>query len=121
MKQLLEADPPLGAHVTFTPSTTGAGCATPPLKPWLSTALEAGSQQVYGQSFASQGLGGSIPFIAMLIQTYPESQFIVTGVLGPQSNAHGPNEFLHVPYVKGLTLVVARMIAAHQQHVSGSS
>ena len=61
----------------------------------------------------SMGEGGTIPFMAMLGQRFPEAQFLVTGLLGPQSNAHGPNEFLHIPAGKKLTSCVASVIAAH--------
>lgn len=113
MKKLLEENPPYNAKVHFEVDCAGTGCATPELKPWLSAALNEGSTVAFGQTFASQGMGGSIPFITMLLRQFPEAQFIVTGVLGPKSNAHGPNEFLHVPFAKGVTLCVARIIAEH--------
>ena len=59
------------------------------------------------------GEGGTIPFMAMLGKHFPDAQFLITGVLGPHSNAHGPNEFLHVPYAKKLTACVADVLAAH--------
>lgn len=113
MKRILEADPPYGAKVHFECGGGGDGCAAPELKPWLSKALKEASEDAFGKTYACQGMGGGIPFIAMLIKTYPDAQFIVTGVLGPQSNAHGPNEFLHIPYVKGLTYGIARVVAEH--------
>jgi acetylornithine deacetylase/succinyl-diaminopimelate desuccinylase-like protein len=58
------------------------------------------------------GEGGTIPFMAMLGQKYPQAQFLITGVLGPHSNAHGPNEFLHLGYAKKLTACVADVLAA---------
>ena len=59
------------------------------------------------------GEGGTIPFMAMLGRRFPDAQFLITGVLGPRSNAHGPNEFLHIEYAKRLTACVAEIIAAH--------
>ena len=59
------------------------------------------------------GEGGTIPFMAMLGRKFPRAQFLITGVLGPKSNAHGPNEFLHIPYAKKLTAAVAHVLAAH--------
>ena len=59
------------------------------------------------------GEGGTIPFMAMLGEKFPEAQFLITGVLGPEANAHGPNEFLHVPYATRLTLAVARVLHEH--------
>ncbi|KAG5471740.1 hypothetical protein LSCM4_03293 [Leishmania orientalis] len=113
MKRILEADPPYGAKVTFKCVSAGNGCAAPELKPWLHNALHEGSIDAFGNTYACQGMGGAIPFIGMLIDMYPSAQFVVTGLLGPQSNAHGPNEFLHIPYAKGLTFSIARIVAAH--------
>jgi acetylornithine deacetylase/succinyl-diaminopimelate desuccinylase-like protein len=50
--------------------------------------------------------------MSMLSQGFPAAQMMVCGVLGPKSNAHGPNEFLHVPYAKKLTASVAGVMAA---------
>jgi len=61
------------------------------------------------------GEGGTIPFMAMLGEFYPNAQFMITGVLGPNSNAHGPNEFLHIPFARKLTTCVARVVADHYQ------
>ena len=62
---------------------------------------------------ACMGTGGSIPFMGMLGERFPGTQFLVTGVLGPQSNAHGPNEFLHLETARRLTACVARVLADH--------
>ncbi|KAG5497656.1 hypothetical protein JKF63_03921 [Porcisia hertigi] len=113
MQRILEADPPYGAKVTFKAMGSGDGCAAPELKPWLDKALRVGSTEALGNPYACQGMGGAIPFIGMLINMYPDAQFVVTGVLGPQSNAHGPNEFLHIPYAKGVTYCIARVVAEH--------
>jgi hypothetical protein len=72
------------------------------------------SVQFYAKPSAAAGEGGTIPFMAMLGKHFPDAQFLITGVLGPHSNAHGPNEFLHVPYAKKLTACVAFVIAAHR-------
>ncbi len=113
LKHLLEADPPHGASVRFEPDQGASGWNAPATAPWLVAALEAASQAHYGQPAAAMGEGGTIPFMAMLGKHFPAAQFLITGVLGPHSNAHGPNEFLHVPYAKKLTACVADVIAAH--------
>ena len=59
------------------------------------------------------GEGGTIPFMNMLQERFPDAQFVVTGLLGPKSNAHGPNEFLHIPTGKKLTAAMARVISEH--------
>jgi acetylornithine deacetylase/succinyl-diaminopimelate desuccinylase-like protein len=113
LKRLLEADPPHGAVVRFESDQGATGWHAPPTSLWLLEALEAASRAHYGQPAAAMGEGGTIPFMAMLGKHFPAAQFLITGVLGPHSNAHGPNEFLHVPYAKKLTACVADVIAAH--------
>ena len=113
LKHLLEADPPHGALVRFEPDQGASGWNAAPTAPWLAKALDDASRTHYGKPAAAIGEGGTIPFMAMLGRHFPEAQFLITGVLGPHSNAHGPNEFLHVPYAKKLTACVAHAIAAH--------
>lgn len=111
--KILEANPPYGAKVTYEPEAAASGWSAPPLQEWLKTSVNEASLFSYGRPFALTGLGGSIPFMGMLGEMYPKAQFVVTGVLGPQSNAHGPNEFLHIPFAKGVTNCVARIAADH--------
>jgi acetylornithine deacetylase/succinyl-diaminopimelate desuccinylase-like protein len=113
MKSLLESDPPHGARVTFEPAQGATGWNAPPPRPWLAQALDSASKAAYGKPAASIGEGGTIPFMAMLGEQFPQAQFLITGVLGPRSNAHGPNEFLHIEYAKRLTMCVADVLAAH--------
>ncbi len=113
MKQTLEANPPQNARVAFQPEHPAAGWNAPDIAPWLHASLEKASQNAYGRSVMYMGEGGTIPFMAMLGEFFPQAQFMITGVLGPNSNAHGPNEFLHVPFAKKLTTCVARVIVDH--------
>src|SRR5687767_54918 len=113
LKAILEADPPYGARVTFKAGHAGTGWHAPQTAPWLTKALEGASAKHYGKPAMWMGEGGTIPFMAMLGLKYPEAQFLITGVLGPHSNAHGPNEFLHLDYAKRLTACVADVLAAH--------
>ncbi len=113
MKEILERDPPYGARVSYEPEKAGSGWNAPKTAPWLDAVLEDASHASFGQPVAMMGEGGSIPFMGMLGEKFPEAQFVVTGVLGPHSNAHGPNEFLHIPTGKKVTEVVARVLAAH--------
>jgi acetylornithine deacetylase/succinyl-diaminopimelate desuccinylase-like protein len=113
VKGLLEADPPYGAEVRFEHEHALAGWNAPGQEPWLSDSLDRASRACFGAPPAYMGEGGSIPFIGMLASRFPAAQFLITGVLGPQSNAHGPNEFLHVPTAKRLTTCVARVIHDH--------
>jgi len=113
LKAMLEADPPYGAKVAFETDPAGSGWNSPALAPWLEKALEDASNAAFGRPAALFGEGGSIPFMGMLGQAYPQAQFVITGVLGPASNAHGPDEFLHVPFAKKLTAAVALLLDAH--------
>jgi acetylornithine deacetylase/succinyl-diaminopimelate desuccinylase-like protein len=113
LKALLERDPPHDAQVRFEADQGATGWSAPPTAAWLSEALESASQAHYGKPAAAMGEGGTIPFMAMLGEQFPSAQFLITGVLGPHSNAHGPNEFLHIPYAKKLTACVAHVLAAH--------
>jgi acetylornithine deacetylase/succinyl-diaminopimelate desuccinylase-like protein len=115
VKRALEADPPYGATVNFDAEEPGAGWDAPETAPWLSAALEAASKASWGNAMAMMGEGGTIPFMSMLGRVFPKAQFVVTGVLGPHSNAHGPNEFLHIPTAKRVTETVARVVAALPQ------
>jgi acetylornithine deacetylase/succinyl-diaminopimelate desuccinylase-like protein len=117
LKALLEDNAPYNAKVTFHPDgRAGALGATgwnaPELSTWLEDALNAASLAHYGAPVGYVGQGGTIPLMSMLQQGFPKAQMMVCGVLGPKSNAHGPNEFLHVPYAKKLTAAVAQVIAA---------
>jgi acetylornithine deacetylase/succinyl-diaminopimelate desuccinylase-like protein len=113
LKEILETDPPYGAHVRFEPDSPAAGWNAPPTAPWLRAAIDQASRDYFGREAASMGEGGTIPFMAMLGEKFPQAQFLITGLLGPESNAHGPNEFLHVPTAKRLTSAVAQIIADH--------
>jgi acetylornithine deacetylase/succinyl-diaminopimelate desuccinylase-like protein len=114
VKGLLEKDPPCGARIAFMPEAAASGWNAPVLEPWLEASLSRGSQAAFGAPVAFMGEGGTIPFMAMLGEKFPAAQFVVTGVLGPHSNAHGPNEFLDIPTGKRLTEVVARVLADHR-------
>ena len=113
VKDVLEKDPPYDAQVTFEAPRGEGGWNAPSLAPWLEAALDKASQSAFGKPVAFQGEGGSIPFMAMLGKKFPKTQFVVTGVLGPHSNAHGPNEFLHIGFAKKLTACIASIIADH--------
>ncbi|MCA9680066.1 MAG: M20 family metallopeptidase [Kofleriaceae bacterium] len=113
VKEILEASPPYGAHVTFTPGGANGGWDSPALTPWLEASLDAASQRHFGKPPVFMGEGGSIPFMGMLGEKFPDAQFLITGVLGPASNAHGPNEFLHLPYAQRVTLCVSSVLADH--------
>jgi acetylornithine deacetylase/succinyl-diaminopimelate desuccinylase-like protein len=113
MKRLLESDAPYGAKVSYEYGQAARGWNAPALAPWLERALDESSRRHYGQPAMWMGEGGTIPFMAMLGEKFPQAQFFITGVLGPHSNAHGPNEFLHLDYAKRLTACVADVLTAH--------
>ncbi len=113
LEQVLLRDPPNGARVTLALEKAATGWNAPALAPWLGKAIDTASQEFFGKPAMYMGEGGSIPFMGMLGEKFPGAQFMITGVLGPHSNAHGPNEFLHIPMGKKVTASVARVIADH--------
>ncbi len=112
LAEALTTDPPSGAVVRFEAEAVGPGWDAPTLAPWLATALEACAQAHFDRQACFMGEGGTIPFMAMLGERFPQAQFLVTGVLGPQANAHGPNEFLHLDYARHLVSCVADVLEA---------
>ena len=113
LNRLLLDDPPYGAKVELKLEKSSSGWNAPALSDWLQTAIEEASQAFFGKPAMYMGEGGSIPFMGMLGEKFPGAQFMITGVLGPHSNAHGPNEFLHIPTGKRVSASVARVVAAH--------
>lgn len=112
LKALLEDNAPYQAKVTFEHGGGATGWNAPSTTPWFERALNEASQAHFGAPCGYIGQGGTIPLMNMLSEGFPQAQMMVCGVLGPKSNAHGPNEFLHVPYAKRLTASVAHVIAA---------
>ena len=115
VKKLLENDPPYGAKVSFELEKAGSGWNAPALATWLEKSVDTASHEFFGAPAAYNGEGGSIPFMGMLGEKFPGAQFLITGVLGPHSNAHGPNEFLHIPTGKRMSMCVARVVADHHR------
>jgi acetylornithine deacetylase/succinyl-diaminopimelate desuccinylase-like protein len=111
LKALLEDNAPYQAKVTFEGLSSATGWNAPSTTPWFEQALQDASQAHYGAACATIGQGGTIPLMNMLSQGFPTAQMMVCGVLGPRSNAHGPNEFLHLDYARRLTASVAQVIA----------
>lgn len=107
----LTENPPYNAKVTVSNVVAGHGFNTPTFNESLETALKESSDIYFGNKLLTVAEGASIPFMGFLREKWPKAQFIVTGVLGPQSNAHGPNEFLHIPYVKNLISCMAHVLA----------
>ncbi|MFM7204214.1 MAG: M20 family metallopeptidase [Myxococcota bacterium] len=110
LTSLIERDPPYGAQVRFLCEKAGAGWEAPEVAPWLNRSAHEASKQFFGAPACYLGEGGSIPFMGMLGEKFPAAQFMITGVLGPRSNAHGPNEFLHIETGKAVTSSIARVI-----------
>jgi acetylornithine deacetylase/succinyl-diaminopimelate desuccinylase-like protein len=114
VRSLLETNPPYGSQVTFDAIDTASGWNAPDLAPWLADAIRHASAGAFSAPPVLMGEGGTIPFIAMLGLRFPQAQFVITGVLGPHSNAHGPNEFLHLPTARRVSLAIAMLLAAHR-------
>jgi len=113
IKEALEADPPYGSQVEFKLESAMSGWDAPPVAEWLEASMHKASNAFFGAPAMCMGTGGSIPFMGMLGERFPGVQFLITGVLGPKSNAHGPNEFLHIATGKRVTACVAQVLADH--------
>jgi acetylornithine deacetylase/succinyl-diaminopimelate desuccinylase-like protein len=113
--KILLADPPSKATVTIEGRESASGWNAPKFAPWLLASLDAASTETFGLPTLTEGEGGSIPFMGMLGDKFPEAQFIITGVLGPESNAHGPDEYLHLPTAERLTAALALVLNDHAQ------
>ena len=113
VKEVLEADTPPLVKVEFDADSSMAGWNAPEISPWLETSMQKASDAFFGKPSMYMGTGGTIPFMGMLGERFPEAQFLITGLLGPKSNAHGPNEFLHIETGKRLTCCVAQVLEDH--------
>eukprot|EP01132_Coremiostelium_polycephalum_P002083 gene2083-2570_t len=113
IKETLEKDPPYGTVVTFKQDKGATGWDSPKVEDWLEKAMEESSNLFFNKPHVYFGEGGTIPFMGMLGERFPKAQFVITGLLGPASNAHGPNEFLDIEYGKKLLCCVAYMLDAH--------
>ena len=113
LERTLTVDPPYDAPVTVGDKQVAPGWNAPPFAPWLGAALDTVSTAAFGAPARTIGEGGTIPFMGMLGAMFPAAQFVITGVLVPGSNAHGPNEFLHLPTARRVTECVAGLLAAH--------
>lgn len=113
LKRILEKDPPYGAKVTFAGEHPASGWNAPELAGWLEESMHSASQAFFGKPAVLMGEGGSIPFMGMLGEKFPQAQFLITGLLGPASNAHGPNEFLEIATGKRLTASVSKVLSDH--------
>ncbi len=109
---VLSAEPPEGATVTVEVEEPADGWVAPDPEPWVTSALDEASRASFGTTASTYGEGGTIPFLATLATRFPGTQMVATGVLGPGSNAHGPNEFLHIPMAEAVTVAVAHLVAA---------
>lgn len=90
---------------------SGSGWNAPDMSAWLHDALKESSEIYYDNEMGGLGEGGSIPLMGLLSEMWPKAQFVITGVLGPASNAHGPNEFLHIDYTKKITQCMAHVLS----------
>jgi acetylornithine deacetylase/succinyl-diaminopimelate desuccinylase-like protein len=116
VERTLTTDVPYGAKVTLSTPEVGPGWNAPPTAPWLQSALDSLSETVFdGNQWLTMRLGGSIPFMETMASTYPEAQFVVTGALAADSNAHVPDEWLHLAQARRVTEAVALIVAAHAQ------
>jgi acetylornithine deacetylase/succinyl-diaminopimelate desuccinylase-like protein len=118
VKETIESNSPPLSSVSFELESTMAGWNAPAIADWLEASMQQASQDYFGKPSMYMGTGGTIPFMGMLGEKFPEAQFLITGLLGPNSNAHGPNEFLHIETGKRLTCCVAQVLEDHFKRIS---
>ncbi|MEO1246267.1 MAG: M20 family metallopeptidase [Pseudomonadota bacterium] len=119
VKTALESEQPENGRLVFDADSAMAGWSAPPVAPWLEASMQAASVAFFEKPSMYMGTGGTIPFMGMLGERFPDAQFLVTGLLGPNSNAHGPNEFLHIATGKRLTSCVAQVLMDHYTEFAG--
>jgi acetylornithine deacetylase/succinyl-diaminopimelate desuccinylase-like protein len=112
LESTLTEAPPSGARVEVRIDGAANGWVAPPVASWVDEACARASEELFGAPFGSFGEGGTIPFLSMLTERYVDTPLVATGVLGPGSNAHGPNEFLHLPMAQAVTVATARLVQA---------
>lgn len=115
VERAFTTDPPSGARVAWVPAPAAGGWVAPPLAHWLAAALDQASETCFGRPSGRFGEGGTIPFMGWLAGRFPRAQILAAGVLGPGSNAHGPDESLHLPTAERVTASLAMLLAAHAE------
>ncbi len=113
VRELLESNPPYGARIELADCEGANGWDAPPMPPWFADSVQEASKRFFGAPAVFMGEGGSIPFIAMLADRFPDAQYLITGAGGPNANPHGPNEFLDLPTARRITCAVAQVLADH--------
>jgi acetylornithine deacetylase/succinyl-diaminopimelate desuccinylase-like protein len=115
--RVLTVDPPYGAEVVVETETPAQGWVAPLPAPWLAKALDEASLLAFGKPVGYCGEGGTIPFLYTLGAKFPKAEFVATGVLGPGSNAHGPDESLSIPTAQGVSVAVAKILSAMPESI----
>jgi acetylornithine deacetylase/succinyl-diaminopimelate desuccinylase-like protein len=75
------------------------------------TDARAAMFEAWGVEPVDTGIGGSIPFLADLVEQFPAAEILVTGVEDPDSRAHSPNESLHLGVFRRAILTEALLLA----------
>ena len=114
IEKTLKNNVPYDATIDLDFEEAADGWNAPETSPWLLDAINKASKNYFKEQPCSIGEGGTIPFMAMLGEQFPNAQFVITGVLGPKSNAHGPNEFLHIPFAKKLTCCISSILSDYK-------
>jgi acetylornithine deacetylase/succinyl-diaminopimelate desuccinylase-like protein len=89
----------------------GGGGSQNRFTPETLTRVTKASEACYSAPFGQSGIGASIPFVEIMVRTFPEAEHVLTGILSQSSHAHGPNENMSIEKVKKLTHFVAELIS----------
>jgi len=113
IKKKLTENVPYNCKVTATGDHNGYGWCAKEYEGWLQAGIDkAGADFFGGKKTGSYGMGGSIPFLAELEKMYPQTQIVALGLIGPQSNAHAPDECINLTYAKKLTCSLSHIIGS---------
>ena len=110
VKQKLTTDVPHDCIVEIKGDHNGNGWCMKDPEPWFHDVINNASKNFYDREYGSYGMGGSIPFLSQLGGLYPNTFIVALGLLGPQSNAHAPNESVNLTYAKKLTMCMSHIL-----------
>jgi acetylornithine deacetylase/succinyl-diaminopimelate desuccinylase-like protein len=110
LERHLRDNAPFGAAIEITEVDRGNGFLVDTTG-WAVAEAEAAMADAWGTPAIEMGVGGSIPFIADLVELFPAAQILVTGVEDPDSRAHSPNESLHLGVFHRAILTEAVLLA----------
>lgn len=109
LRHHLEEHAPWGAQVSVTPGDVGQPYVIDATGPVYAAARTA-FRKAWGVDVVDMGMGGSIPFIALFAEAFPDATILVTGVEDPGTQAHSINESLHLGVLERAAVTEALLL-----------